>query len=232
MRLLLPTVSLPHDLIHLLKMNISPNMSGEEHPAVKAIGENKPLFMILERSLKDLKEKKIGLGKLFNGLGWSNFKDRWSVLYIHKSLYGSFPDELDLDLAEDIKKLDVRFSRLQLLGNSRIYLLGLYLKMINLEHKKLNADAEDDYWVIPETLDQIFVSHAFKSDKADWLVLSMWQFLHFLGAEKILQVKDEGKPYEMLFAYLTEPQRYQFINNLLAYGASINDSEIFVSKKV
>ena len=232
MRLLLPTIILPNDLTHLLKMNISAHISSDDHPAVKLINENKALFMILDRTLKDFKEQKIGLSKLFTALGWGNFKDRWTFIYIYKTIYGHFPDESDLDLIQDIKKIEERFMTLQAQGSSRLYLLGFYLKMINLEHKKANTEAEDDYWLIPEIIDDIIREHSFKSEKADWLLLSLWQFCHFLGADKVIQIVKEEKPYEMLFAYLTEPQRYQFINNLLAYGASINDDEIFVSKKV
>jgi hypothetical protein len=69
-------------------------------------------------------------------LGWSNFRDRMASMYIYKSIHGTFPKHTSMDLVEDIKQLEARFSNNGVTSYSRIFMLGFYLRLANIQIQK------------------------------------------------------------------------------------------------
>jgi hypothetical protein len=232
MRLLLPKITMPSDLNDLLKENVSQQILNPEHLVVKAIRKNRPLQIILEDSFRSIDENQLGLEKMMSAFGWNHFKLRWCSIYIFKTIFDFYPNEIDLDLVADIEAFEQRFQGLSAVGHSRVFLLGFYLKLINLHYKKNNPEVSDDEWFIPELVDNICRDYFVKSEKPDWLILTLWHFVKFLGVDKVKPFLSQPQSYQLLFAYLTEPQRYQLVNNLLVYGASISEPQFFLYEKV
>jgi hypothetical protein len=209
-----------------------PQINDPEHPVIKFIRGKRQLQILLDDAFKNSDEYQMGLEKLVSSLGWTHFKNRWSSLYVFKMIFDNYPNEVDLELVVDVIKFEERFQSISALTHSRVFLLGFYLKMVNLYFKKNNPEITDDEWAIPTTVDEILTSHVVKTEQPDWLILCLWHFCHFLGAEKVKPLLAGDNAYAMLFAYLTEPQRYQLVNNLLAYGCAIQEPEFFTFEKV
>jgi hypothetical protein len=68
-----------------------------------------------------------------------------------------------------------------------------------------------------------------KSTRIDWLILQLIQYDHFLGTERMNTLLESGSRYESLFALLSANEQRQMVKNFMTYGASINDSDIFLT---
>lgn len=223
-----PFVNLPAEYVTLLKTNLSVTNSTE--PVFSHIYPNRALYSILETAFKEFNDGR-GLEKVMGALGWTSFRDRMASVYISKSIYGDFPNKTDLDLVEDIKSIEGRFINHSVNGFSRLFLLGFYLKLANLEIQT-RADNKFLEIILPYEIGTFLKLTQGRSEKIDWLILILFHLNAALGESLLMNNLIAGKKIEDLYAMMSKDDQEQMGQNLLAYGASIQESDVFLYEKV
>ncbi len=223
----LPALVLPKEFLTLLK---EPNSAQKSSQIIATLRANPALSMILEKAFQEFDENKIGLEKISTTLGWDHFRDRMSSVYIFKILNSVFPDKTDMDLVEDIKQFEKRFSDKTLAGDSRLFMMGFYLKIFNLFES--NQDTDVSATKVPFSVDKVLNLSKARTDKADWLVLLVWHLCEFLGEYKLVELVSKGTSWANLYALLSDDQKFHLVSNLLSYGASIREDDPFLFERI
>lgn len=223
-----PFVNLPSEFVTLLKSNLS--VTNFTEPIFNLIYPNRALYLILETAFKEFNDGR-GLEKVMNALGWSSFRDRMASVYISKTLYGDFPNKTNLDLVEDIKLIENRFSNHMVNGFSRLFLLGFYLKLANLE---IQTKQDNKYLeiILPNEIGPLLKLSQGRSEKIDWLILILLHLHASLGESLLTNHLIAGKKFEDLYMLMSKVDQEQMGQNLMAYGASIQESDVFLYDKV
>ena len=226
--LVLPHVNMPSEFTTLLKTNLTTmNFSG---PIFDIIRPNKTLFQILQKTFLEFDDGR-GIKHTMIALGWPNFRDRVASLYIYKNMLGIFPVSTNIGLVEEIKNLEGQLAHHGLHGSSRIFLLGFYLRLANINLQKNNPNDFFEF-KIPEEIGAFLKLSNAKSEKIDWLILILIHLSNDLGAKLLLHSLAIGKDIDELYSLLSPEARKMMFNNLLAYGSSINESELFLYGKI
>jgi hypothetical protein len=221
----LPALVLPQEFVHLLK---SPSAATAAQDMLRV---SNGLTMVMERAFREFDEHRTGLTKVATALGWANFRERMASVYVFKALHGSFPDKTDMELVADIHEFENRFSEKSVAGNSRLFLLGFYLRLLNT-YLAMRADGGGEGVLIPASVERILNLRQVRTDKADWLVLLCWHLDIYLGTDELVRLISAGVKWEELFRRLSDPQRFQLISNLLSYGASIQEEDPFLYERI
>ena len=226
----LPAIVMPTELITLLK---EPNaaMTGLDSPFSRMARKSPGTVLILERALTEFNEHNIGLEKIFVTLGWSHFRDRMTSVYLFKALNGAFPDKTDMDIVDEVKSFETRYRDKGITGQSRLFLLGLYLKFYNI-YLSQREDGASGGVSVPINVDRILGVSQVRTDRPDWLILVCWHFEAYFQVTPLLEMLKHGATYQTLFAQLTKGQQQQMISNLLSYGASIQESDPFLFERI
>lgn len=226
----LPAIVLPTELIDLLK-DPSAATTGLDSPVSRMLRKRPATSLILSRAFAEFDEHKVGLEKIFVTLGWAHFRDRMSSVYFFKALHGSFPEKTDMDLVDEVKHFETRFQDRGISGQSRLFLLGSYLKFYNiyLSHRGDESAAKVD---VPFSVDRVLSHSQIRSDRPDWLILICWHFDAYLQTSPLVTALKGGATYQSLFGQLTKAQQQQMISNLLSYGASIQESDPFLFERI
>ncbi|MBA2404735.1 MAG: hypothetical protein H0V66_08180 [Bdellovibrionales bacterium] len=227
-KLRFPFVNLPQEFVILLKSNIS--VSSSPAPILDLIRSNKALYSILETAFKEFDNGK-GLEKVIMALGWANFRERMASVYIYKSIYGDYPGKTDMELVEEIKALETRFADHSVTSFSRLFLLGFYLKMANIEIQQ----REENKFLeikIPQELGPMLKLSQGRSERIDWLILILLHLNAELGEKMLMNNLANGKKFEELYALMPKDAQEIMGQNLMAYSASIQEPEVFLYEKV
>jgi hypothetical protein len=224
----LPHIVLPSEFLTLLKSNLT--SANSQSLVSDLFHSNSSLEKYLESVFDEFSNGK-GLSKSVSVLGWHNFRDRLAGVYVHKILKGKFPTKTEVDLIEDVKDFELRFSGHGIHGVSRCFLLGFYLKIANIENKKKGLGTFTDI-KIPEEIGAFLRLSQVKSEKIDWLILILLHLLHSLGDKVLLNALMSGKKIEELLTQMSDDSRKMMFENLLSYSVSINDPEFFLYDKI
>ncbi len=220
----LPALVMPTEFVGLLKNPVA--AGGVPQMLRGAPG----LTMVMERAFKEFDENHMGLEKVSTVLGWAHFRDRMASVYLFKALHGSFPDKTDMDLVEDIRTFETRFADKSLAGNSRLFLLGLYLRFLNT-YLSMREDGGEEVKV-PVSVDRVIAIKQVRTEKPDWLVLLIWHLDLFLGTDELVRLIQANTHWESLYERLTDVQRFTLVSNLLSYGASIQEEDPFLFERI
>ncbi len=224
----LPHVILPNEFLILLKINVS--LSSASEPIFEVIRPNKALFLVLEKAFKEFDDGR-GLEKTMVALGWANFRDRLASLYVYKSIYGNYPIKTSMELVEDVKLLELRFSNHSVTSSSRLFMLGFYLKLANIETQRKENNKYIDI-KIPDELGPFLKFSQGRTEKIDWLILSTMHLLNGLGDKLLMNALVSGKKFSEIYNLMAPENRKNMMDNLLAYGASIGEQDIFLYEKI
>jgi len=224
----LPHVILPNEFLILLKINVS--LSSASEPIFEVIRPNKALFLVLEKAFKEFDDGR-GLEKTMVALGWANFRDRMASLYVYKSIYGNYPIKTSMELVEDLKLLELRFSNHSVTSLSRLFMLGFYLKLANIETQRKENNKYIDI-KIPDELGPFLKFSQGRTEKIDWLILITMHLLNGLGEKLLMNALVSGKKFSEIYNLMTPENRKDMMENLLAYGASIGEQDIFLYEKI
>lgn len=224
----LPYVILPSEFLILLKSNFT--ASSSQNQILDIIHTNPPFEKYLENVFEEFGSGK-SLSKSLSTLGWHNFRDRLASVYLHKLIKGTFPTSTQIKNIEQIKEFESRYSDHEIHGNSRAFLLGIYLKFANIENRK-NPKHSSGELKIPEEIGAFLRLSQVKSEKIDWLILILIHLLFSLGDKVLLNALMSGKKIEELFPLMNLESKKMMFENLLVYSASINDPEFFLYNKI
>ncbi len=219
---------MPKEFVSLLRTSIA--VTNSPGPVFDSIRSNRGLMMLLEKSFKEFDDGR-GVEKVMVALGWSHFRDRFASLYIFKSIYGHFPQKTDMSLVEDIKNIETLYSDFSIQSYSRIFLLGFYLSLSNIEVRHKEGQLNVPLQLPPEVLDVMSICQG-RSERIDWLMLMVWHFITYLGKNELINKLTAGVSFSDLYQSITADQQLHFTQNLLTYGASVQEDEVFFYERV
>ncbi len=224
----LPHVILPAELLTLLKLNLPTSVAPET--ILQTISANPALLLLLDRTMAEFHGGK-SLEKALTALGWAGFRDRFASLYVYKAIHGVYPSLTYLDLVDEVRALEARFGGFGTSGNSRVFLLGLYLKLSNL---KLLSEAAGKFLElrIPLEVDGLFKRTQGRSEKLDWLLLIVTHLLEGLGEIELSKALVSGQPLDSIYPRLAPDERERMFKNLLTYGTSIREPDMFLDDRI
>ncbi len=227
-KLQLPHVILPAELVTLLKFNIPTSLAPET--ILQTLRTNPALFLLLEQTMAEFHGGR-SLEKALTALGWPGFRDRLASLYIYKAVHGVYPAVTYPELVEEIHSLELRFGAFGTSGNSRVFLLGMYLKLSNL--KLLNEAAGKFFELqIPLGVDAILRQTQGRSEKLDWLLLIVTHLQESLGEPTLSRMLLAGEKIDGIYPLLSPGDRQRMFKNLLTYGASIREPDMFLDDRI
>jgi len=223
-----PFVKLPQEFVTLLKSNLS--LTNDPAPIIDLITPNLALQSILETAFSEFNGGR-GIEKVIKALGWSNFRERMASIYIYKSKYGDYPLKTDMELVEEIKSLENRFTDHSVNSYSRLFLLGFYFKFANLDiqHREDNHFLE---LTIPPEIESLLKLSQGRSERIDWLILILYHLNASLGEKMVMNSLISGKIFEDIYALMPTDAQDVMAQNLMAYGASIQEPDVFLYEKV
>lgn len=227
-KLLFPFVNLPQEFVTLLKSNHY--VTSSTVSVMDIIRSNPALTSVLETAFSEFDDKR-GLEKIITVLGWPNFRERMASVYVYKCIYGDFPSRTDTELVDEIKSLESRFRDHSVNSFSRIFLLGFYLKLANLEIQHREDNKYLEFKVPPEIGSLLKLSQG-RSERIDWLILILIHLNASIGEKMLINGLVAGKKFEELFVLMSKDSQELMSQNLLAYGASIQENELFLNEKV
>jgi hypothetical protein len=223
-----PHVILPVELLTLLRTNLPAGAPAEI--IFQTINANPALTIILERAFVQFHGGR-GVEKTLAALGWPGFRDRFASVYVYKAIHGTYPISTNLELVDELRDLEARFAAFGTSGNSRVFLLGLYLKLANV---KLHGEAAGNFLElrIPPELAGLLSRTQGRSEKLDWLLLIATHLLEGLGEAALTRALAAGEPFEAIYPRLVPEDRSRMFENLLAYGASIREPDMFLDDRI
>jgi hypothetical protein len=190
----------------------------------------------LRMHVEKLFSRYMKLGNIENmlgALGWKGFRDRLSSSYIYHFYHGFFPSEDELDNIGEVIKFEDDLVDLFPEGNSRIFFLGFFLKMCEVQVMRDNADNFISFLSLSKEVKEVLSLGDQKVLKPDWLILTIIHFEYFFGKGNLVKYfKEDNGDFDKLKSRLEEEQLENMIQNFLRYGASINDDDIFIFEKV
>lgn len=219
---------MPQEFVTLLKSNIS--VSSSPAPVFDIIRPNRALFSILETAFKEFDDGR-GVEKVLTALGWANFRDRMASIYVYKTMYGDYPSKTDMELVEDIKQIETRFTDHSVSSISRLFLVGFYLKLANLKIQEREDNKFLEIKIPPEIGAMMKLSQG-RSERIDWLLLILLHLNASLGEKMLMNNLIAGKKFDELYQLMPKDSQEVMNQNLLAYGASIQEPDVFLYDKV
>ncbi len=221
-------LKLPLELVDLCKLNMSEASSKE---ILYSNTIRRPhVYHILSNAFKQIDDGR-GPEKIIVGLGWINLRDRMGCLYLSKFLFEYYPHHFQMELLEEIKLFEAKYSDFGVDGFSRLFLLGFYMKIHNQKMLMLDL-GENSFLEFSDLLIPVLKLSKVKSEKLDWLLIILQHFLNFLGFEKLKDLISENKKFVQIYEMLSSDERKMMHSNLLAYSSSVFDSEFFLYEKV
>tara|TARA_R110000868_G_scaffold411568_1_gene705393 strand:+ start:4255 stop:4944 length:690 start_codon:yes stop_codon:yes gene_type:complete len=226
----LPHVLLPEHLTLLLRANmISTGPLARELD--QYIYRRRDLYELVRRSFPGVNQYG-AVGKLVKVIGWQGFRDKIAAVYLNHMSTGSFDTEVDqLDL-HDVLNIEKFLSANSIQSYSRGFLLGFYLKSAELSGAELDEKLSAQELLNDEQLQGMLKAMGSRVIKIDWLVLQLLHFRKYLGFSMLASMLNRACSYAEIFGELSMDQREELTINMLSYGASINESSIFVERPV
>jgi hypothetical protein len=223
----LPYVSLPEHFTKLLVSNIQ-NSTANNTNLEMYISENGELNALVKKIFRDIDADGF-LGKILSISGWNGIRNRLAAVYIEYAMTGKFPETANLSLVTDIINIENKLRHFTPAGFSRAFLLGFYAKMSLVQIKKMDEAKLFTPLIIRDEHIEFMKWSKGKSTRIDWLMLELIQYDHFLGTDRMNTLLQNGSRYDSLFSLLSATEQRTAIENYLTYGASINDTEIFLT---
>ena len=218
---------LPQEFVQMLTAQTA--LFNTVNPMAELQTTNKALYLVLENSFKEFAQGKVNMEKIFASLGWFHFRDRLCSVFLSKVLFKKYPNSTDINLIDDIKNFEKKFSFIGVTSNSRLMLLGFFLKLNSLELgvDDIKSGEETSMHNPPKGFEQILEMAKVNTDKPDWIILLCWYLVEYLGFYRVQASILQGKKFREMLSELSEKQRTSLMQNLFAYGASINEHEWF-----
>lgn len=173
------------------------------------------------------------IDSFINTIGWKGFRDRLAATYLFHFEYGYFPDEEVDNGIDEILKFESQLSSMFPDGSNRIFVLAIFFKLCEITAKKDHNQNWNSFLNLSDFIVTQINKGEQKITKPDWLVFTMLHFEKYIDKNKFEEIITSGKGSFYLFLKeLNEEQKDNLMTNLLRYGASINEEEMFLFEKV
>ncbi|MBL7666156.1 MAG: hypothetical protein JNM93_13555 [Bacteriovoracaceae bacterium] len=225
-----PVVNLPFELVELLKTNMA-NNEGKEKIIFSIVNKNTALVQLLEDLFAEFDSQK-RLPQVLKKINWNTFRDHFSSIYVYHAVHGKYPSKSQMNLINDIQNFEDRLENVTQKSHSRSFLLGLYLKIMQIQFRKEGQSHNANFLEIPDEVFEIINLSSAKTEKIDWLVLIIWQLSQILPKGTLKNEIKKNNTYMNIYQTLSAGEQNLFLRNCLAYGCSINETELFLNDKV
>ena len=169
---------------------------------------------------------------MLTALGWDGFRNRLAHAYFEHAKYKRYQTSIELDDVVDVIDLERRFDFLFAETNSRVFLLGYFLKSCDI-YREVNKLEVKDFIMVPKEVDEFLIRSNVRTDVPDFLILSLWSLMNLLGVETVTSTLKANKgDIFKLHALLDDEQMEKFLKVCTQYGFSINEQDFFVATKV
>lgn len=221
---------MPEQFTYLLRANMTTN-----GPLYKDIHQyfykRKGLYELIRQHFSDI-DPYGAADKLVKSLGWSGFRDRLAAIYLSYMWRGNYDGAADIQTINDILSVEKLLMGNTIQNYSRSFLLGFYLKSAELSGVDFGDEWRIENLIKDDQLKGMLKAMGAKVIKIDWLVLQLLHFRSFLGDAKLIQMLNRACSYAELYGELSMDQREDMAKNMLSYGASIDESSIFIERPV
>lgn len=224
-----PTVKMPDYFTRLLRGNMQP--AGDLFRSLGVIFQDNPSLSALSRYCFTDIDPKGRLDFFIKNLGWHGLRNRLCSVFIFYSEHRFFPTVTNPELVDELLRLEEIFKSSSVANFSRVFLLGFYMKLISgstLPDKSIIPSFDDLASLSP----MVAANSQSKVVKLDFIILLLWHLCTFLGKDFVRQKLGEGVSYQEMIKKLTDIQNEVLVANMLNYGASIGEEEIFCSRMV
>jgi len=223
----LPFISLPEHFTKLLVSNIV-NSTQNNTNLELYINSNHELNALVRKIFRDIDPDGF-LGKILSISGWHGIRNRLAAVYIEYSMTNRFPETANLSLVNDLITIENKLRHFTPQGYSRAFLLAFYAKMTLIQAKKNGKNSGMTPLIIKDEHIELMKYSKAKSIRIDWLILELILFDKLLGTERLENLLKCSSRYETIYTLLEEREQRLMVGNLMTYGSSINDSDIFLT---
>lgn len=226
----LPYILMPDQFTYLLRANMT--TTGALYRDIhQYFYKRKGLYELIRHNFSDI-DPYAAADKLVKALGWSGFRERLAGLYLNFIWHGSYDQSVDQKVLQDIADFESFLSTNTIQNYSRSFLLGFYLKSAELSGAELGNEWKISNIIKDAELKGMLKAMGARVIKIDWLVLQLLHFRSYLGYPKLVQMLNRACSYAELYGELSMEQREDLAKNMLAYGASIDEANIFTERPV
>lgn len=187
--------------------------------------ESPPLDQLIKRTFKNI-DSEVRIEFFLKSLGWNGFRDRLASVFLYYSQNGEFPLETNIDGVESITLLERKLKSISISDYSRAFMLGFYLELAKGKSSNGNPLELDDEFF------KLVNMGRNKVIKVDFFVIALAHIKDFFGHAKVKKLIDNEIKYEDLYSLLTDEQKALMLSNMINYGTSIGETEIFCSKTI
>lgn len=231
MSLMLPVCPIPEELGWILQSHFHNNRRSYTQISDEIF--QSPFLRVMVPKIFAPYIKSNNIESMLNALGWNGFRDRLTAIYLYKFEYGQFPTKITDHGMTELKVFEDEYAQYGFEGNSRIFMLGVYLKFCQMKLKKDHLFTDQPLLKLNPIIKKILDEGTQKTIKGDWLILSLIILADLIDEDTLyITMKQNKGSFYKVMSLLEESHKEKFIANLLAYGASINDDEVFLYEKV
>ncbi len=223
--IILPFINMPDPFTQLLCLEVKSN-SASQYDLEKALIGHKEINLLIKNLFRDI-DPEGSLSKIFSLVGWTAIRNRLTSAYLEYATTGHFPEIANLTLITDLIMLENKLKKFTTPDHSRIFLLGLYSKLTLIRQKKINDPFSMTSFALKERHFDFLKSSKSVSYRIDWLMVHLFLFEQYLGSDRLNTLLISGSRLQSLFALLSDDEKIEMMENLLVYGSSIGDNEIF-----
>jgi len=217
-----PIVELPEYYSGLLKLNI-PSIDRATLIVPAYVEKHQHLGFLIRKHFQDI-NKQGHISPILKSLGWQTFRGRLCSLFIYRQANGSYPEVLTSDFSRGVGIFEKKIASSCVSGFSRGYLFGFYLKMARIH---TNSSEEFNFLTLSQEHLDLLSYMKVKVVQIDWLLMLLIHFSYFFGIDTLKEELRKDTKFKTLYEELSQNEKELLVENMLAYGASINDSDTF-----
>jgi len=212
---ILSFINLPKEIVSLCKLDM--NSSNAKILTTNILKKNAFIQMSMNKDLEIY--------------GWQELRNRLSELYLSKLLFGHYINHASKDLVDELKKFEDHFYKFTINGFSRVFLLGLFLKMHNIQLQDKENNGNFHFELHPKIIDLLKISKV-KIVKIDYLILLLHHLIELTSFEMTYEWISSKLSFDEIFVKLSPDIQRVIHHNFLSYSSSISEPDFFIYNKV
>jgi hypothetical protein len=225
-----PSIQLPDYFITVLKSNMA-QRSNFIVELTNYIRHYPSMLGLIRKYFKDVDEQ-IRLDIILKSMGWENFRNRLAIIFINFEKYHFYPDDLDQSFLPELVTLENKVKAFTTSDNSRAFLLSFYKTIASI---KLSPQTKVSAIKVPEisqsTIGLLRYANS-KLLKVDLVLLILEQLSSLVGERVLNKNLEEKFPFSAIYNLMDEKMKEDFVINLLNYGQSIKEVDLFIKDTI